>query len=316
MDITLILVIISAALLGTGTYLFVSKQQERSEIGSSQNLNERIAVLQEGFVDQGGLESRGTGKNFTDYGNDFANFIAPFAPIPSQQQLSQLNKAGLRQPGAFINIWLQKMSGIVFGVGLGLVVGFMIGMLYGLIVALLLGVLGFMAPISDIRKRTEDRTLKIDKTISDMIDLFANCCVAGVSFDIAAGYILNDLENDPLMQPIKEDFLAWQSDVNLGVERPTAWKNLAERSNSKSMRDFTALMNQSEKTGGSVSESLFKMSSFFRERRKQLLEAEIAQLPSKMSGLTILFIVMPTVVLILGPVGVFTFKTMGEVFGG
>lgn len=318
MNLTIIVIFtVITAFIGVGAYIFFSKKAEQSEASSAESLSQRISILQEGFVDQGLLESRNSHKGSVDLGSDISNFFGSFAPVPGPAQLALLNKAGLRTPNAHVLIFMRKLSGAVFGIVIGIIMSIFLSLgMSGIAIGLALAFMGWTGPNSEIRKRIQDRSYKIDKTLPDMIDLFANCCVAGVSFDIAAGYILNDLEDDSLLLPIKEDFLAWQSDVNLGMERPDSWKRLGERSDSKSIRYFTSLMNQSEKTGGSIAESLFKMSSFFRERRKQQLEAEIAQLPMKMSSQTIVFIVLPIVILLLGPVAINMFKTVGQVFGG
>ncbi|MDX1919493.1 MAG: type II secretion system F family protein [Candidatus Caenarcaniphilales bacterium] len=303
---------------GVAIFMLVTKKQQQSDATSSEALNRRIAILQEGFEDQGALESRAPEQNPLDSINgDLMNFIGSFTPVPSPEKLDSLNKAGLRTSDAHIALFFQQISGGIVGAGLGFLIIFTgLSFMAGIAIAMCLALLFYMAPASDVRKRIKERSYKIDKTLPDMIDLFANCCVAGVSFDIAAGYILVDLEDDPLIKPIKEDFLAWQADVNFGMERPESWRRLANRSESKNIRYFTSLINQSEKTGGSVAEALFKMSSFFRERRKQQIESEIATLPTKMSSQTIVFIVLPIVLLLLGPVGLNAFRMVAELFGG
>ena len=303
-------------LVSVGLFVFIQNKQKRSQLSSSDELNRRIAVLQDGMQDQGALESRAPNESFMEkISHDLAGFIAGFAPTPSKDKLDMLNKAGYRTNDAHVWFFFQQVSGAITGVCLGiLAIALGVKFIFGVATALLMGLLLYMSPMSSMRKKIQDRTKKIDKTLPDMIDLFANCCMAGVSIDIAAGYILNDLGDDEILQPIKEDLLAWQSDVNLGVERPKSWQRLAERSDSKNIKYFTSLINQSEKTGGSVSEALFKMSDFFRERRKQMIESEIAQLPTKMSTQTIFFIVMPIIVLLMFPVFLHAFKMASDLF--
>lgn len=303
---------------GGAIFMMVRQKQQQSDATSTDTLNRRIAILQEGFEDQGALESRLPEEGVLDSLNrDLMNFIGAFAPVPSPEKLAMLNKAGLRTSDAHIALFFQQVSGAIVGAGMGFLVIFTgLKPMAGIAIAMCMSLLFYMGPASDVRRRIKERSYKVDKTLPDMIDLFANCCVAGVSFDIAAGYILVDLEDDPLIRPIKEDFLAWQADVNFGMERPEAWRRLADRSESKNIRYFTSLINQSEKTGGSIAEALFKMSAFFRERRKQQIESEIATLPTKMSSQTIVFIVLPIVLLLLGPVGLNAFRMVAELFGG
>ncbi len=317
MDPIILIFLVAIVVVGGVTFVVVNKQQQKTDASSAEALSRRIAILQEDFGDQGLMEHRAPNESFLESLNkDLLNFIGSFSPVPSPEKMDKFNKAGLRTKEVPVSIFFQQISGAVMGIVLGIILCFTPIGIAGLALALGFAYMGYSSPMSDVRKRIKERSYRIDKTLPDMIDLFANCCVAGVSFDIAAGYILNDLGDDPLMQSIKEDFLAWQADVNLGMERPEAWKRLANRSESKNIRYFTSLINQSEKTGGSVAEALFKMSGFFRERRKQQIESEIATLPTKMSSQTIVFIVLPIVVLLLFPVGLNAFKMMGELFGG
>ncbi len=303
MEIAIILTLV--IICSAGIFFVVQNNQRKAESSSSDNLNRRIAILQEGFQDQGFIESRESNVGAGDsLWQDFMNLIGTVAPVPNPDKLEALNKAGYRTKNAHILFFVQQIGGAIAGGLLAGIATLMIShdMLYGLLATLLVGLLGFIGPQSSLRKKIQERSYMIDKTLPDMIDLFANCCIAGVSFDTAAGYILNDLGDDPLLTPIKEDFLAWQADVNLGMPRPDCWNKLSNRSNSKNIRYFTSLINQSEKTGGSIAESLFKMSGFFRERRKQQIQGEIAQLATKMSMQTMVFIVLPIIVLLMGPI--------------
>ncbi len=315
MEIAIILILV--VICSAGIFFVVQNNQQKAEAGSTDNLNRRIAILQDGFQDQGFLESRDSSvKGGESLWQDFMNLIGTIAPVPSPEKLEALNKAGYRTPNAHIVLFVQQISGALSGGLLAGVATLMIShdMLYTLLATLLVGLLGFMGPQSNLRKKTAERSLMIDKTLPDMIDLFANCCIAGVSFDTAAGYILNDLGDDPVLQPIREDFLAWQADVNLGIQRPDCWNKLSNRSDSKNIRYFTSLMNQSEKTGGSIADSLFKMSSFFRDRRKQQIQAEIAQLAQKMSMQTMAFIILPIIILLMGPIFLNAAQMAGQLF--
>ncbi|MDJ0625632.1 MAG: type II secretion system F family protein [Candidatus Caenarcaniphilales bacterium] len=317
MNLIIIGFFILLVICGVIIFMMVQSKQKQTNATSSETLNRRIAIIQENFEDQGLLESREPQESFLDTLNkDLVNMIGKLAPVPSQEKLTMLNKAGMRRPHDHIALFFQQIAGAVTGVGLGILIVFTgVDLFAGLAVALCLGLLFYLAPSTEMNRKIKDRSYKIDKTLPDIIDLFANCCIAGVSFDIAAGYILVDLEDDPLLKPVKEDFLAWQSDVNLGMDRQESWKRLVDRSESKNIRYFTSLINQSEKTGGSVAEALFKMSDFFRERRKQMIESEIAQIPTKMSTQTIVFIVLPIVLLLLAPVGLNAFRMVSELFG-
>ncbi|MDX1917927.1 MAG: type II secretion system F family protein [Candidatus Caenarcaniphilales bacterium] len=319
MDITLIIIIVGmVAIIGGGiwAYFHFTNVEHEVDTTSSEAISQRIGFLQENLPFQGGLEARPSSEsNYSTIIKFFMELVGGFAPTPSPSKLTILNKAGLRDKDAHVAVFAQQIAYTTFGVIITMLSFLVAEPMVALILGSLLTFLFYYSVWSGVLRKAADRALKIDKTIPDMIDLFANCCLAGVSFDIAANFILNEIESNDTWLPVKEDFLAWQADVNFGIARQEAWKKLAERSDSKNMRFFTSLIDQSEQTGGSVSEALFKMSAFFRERRKQQIEAEIAALPGKMSGQTIVFIVFPIIVLLLLPIGISFFEQVKGVLG-
>ena len=308
-------VIIVVLVLGFFVFKYLENEQAKSTLSDTASLENRISFAEEEM----GVEGIISGKKVNlesepGIKGEFLAWVGKLTPIPDEKAKEALNKAGYRTVDAHAVFFTKRFcKGLLVGFMVSLSAFFGLGSM-GLLTGGILGFLVFMQSNGELRKKIAYRSLQIDKTLPDVIDLFANCCKAGVSFDVAATFILNELGEEESIRSIKEDLLSWQNDISLGLDRTDCWKRLANRSDSKNIRYFCSLINQSEKVGGSVSEALFKMSDFFRDRRIQQIEAEIAQLPSKMSGQTILFIVMPIIVMILLPIVINAFTTIKEVF--
>ncbi len=304
-------VILVSSLVGFSILMKIFSDMEQA---SGRNLKATLGFLQEGMVDQGSLDVRE--KDLSEELENFANLLGPLIPAPTEKKLSLLNKAGIRTPNAYLLKSLEQLGFATFVFAAVFIIGILIKkVIIFSILAIAFGGLAYILYWEDIKEQVKKRALLLDKSIPDMIDLFANACAAGATFDIAADFILNQMPDEKHSLPIKTDFLAWQADIRFGVPREEAWQGLIQRSDSKNMKYFCNLMDQSEKTGGSVSESLLKMAGFFRERRKQQIEAEIAQLKGKMLSLTVAFIVVPILVLIVLPMGKKVVEAFANLWG-
>lgn len=309
-----IIFIVLVAVVAIVAFVLFQKHLEKKEETNLSSLKDRINYLQQDFVHQGAVETRdevdGSGPL-----DGLLNYLATVLPAPSPEKLDMLNKAGLREPNAYKAKLLEQISTTIVGVVCGGLLGVIFdNPLIGIISAAGLGFVFYIRAWGSLESVIQKRSYYIDKSLPDLIDLFANACSAGTTFDLAADFILFQLPETELTIAIKQDMLAWQQDVKFGVERQDAWSRLHQRSRSKNMKYFCNLIDQSEQTGGSIASSLLKMADFFRERRKQALEAEIAQLRGKLVMLTIIFIVLPILIYMIVPIGIQVSGQMKGIF--
>lgn len=310
----IVIFIVFIAILSIAAFVLLQKHLQKKEETNLSSLKNRLNYLQQDFAHQGALETRdevdGTGPFDT-----LLNYLATLLPAPSPKKLDLLNKAGLREPNAYKGKVVEQLSTTV----LGIVAGSLLGIIFdnpiiGIVGAAGLGFVFYIRAWGSLEAVIKKRSYYIDKSLPDLIDLFANACSAGTTFDLAADFIIFQLPESELTTAIKQDMLAWQQDIKYGVERQEAWTRLHQRSKSKNMKYFCNLIDQSEQTGGSISSSLLKMADFFRERRKQALEAEIAQLRGKLVMLTIIFIVLPILIYMIVPIGIQVAGQMKGIF--
>jgi len=299
--------------IGLGVFIFASKKFAAQQAGSKEAVRSRINALEEQQQqDLGASELKGTMLAIYEA-------IGNYLPVPTPEKLKLLDQAGIRGSGAYLT---QVVEQIVGGV-LGFIVGFvLIGLLLrqnaleGFLCGVILGGGAYFLSWEGVKGKIKQRSLLLDKAVPNIIDLFANACAAGVTFDMAADMIIGQMGDEANIKPIKEDLLAWQADVRLGIPRNECWRKLAGRNKSKNIKYFSSLMDQSELSGGSASGALFKMAGFFRERRKQQIEAEIAALGGKMNALTIIFIALPMLAMLVIPIMRMVGEQFKEAFGG
>ena len=309
-------VLLLALLVTIALFIHLSRRFALEEETSSEALKETIGFFQEGMSYQGALETRSEMQPDALAGSlNILGIVIPLAPNPRAAET--LNKAGMRHPSAYAELVLSQIGAATVGAVLGILLAIQLQR-YELILpaSILVGLLMYLLPWADLENKAHRRGIQLDKLVPDVIDLFANACAAGVTFDMAADFIIAQMPDDNYSKPIKEDLMAWQADIRYGIEREECWKRMVGRSTSKNIKYFCNLIDQSEKSGGSVAESLFKMADFFRERRKQQVEAEIAQLGGKINTYTIIFIVVPLVMLIMTPVVMEMVRSMTMVLSG
>ncbi|WP_037468950.1 type II secretion system F family protein [Shewanella marina] len=148
----------------------------------------------------------------------------------------------------------------------------------------------------DLRKRA--LITKVSRQLPYMLDMMAVCVQTGMTLEASLTYLGKELE------PFDKDlcFQIRKTATNAhvkGLEK--ALMNLSERLPTPEVRSFVLTLIQNLQYGTSISNVL---SSLAKDMRKmQLLEAEekMGKLSAKMSVPLILFILMPIVVLILGP---------------
>lgn len=148
----------------------------------------------------------------------------------------------------------------------------------------------------DMRKRA--LITKVSRQLPYMLDMMAVCVQTGMTIEASLTYLGKELQafDKDLCFHIRKT--ATNAHVK-GLEK--ALMDLSERLPTPEVRSFVLTLIQNLQYGTSISNVL---SSLAKDMRKmQLLEAEekMGKLSAKMSVPLILFILMPIVVLILGP---------------
>lgn len=179
-------------------------------------------------------------------------------------------------------IWLSVVSGFTF-----------IVLLLG---ALLLGLLGWMLPISYIRRRGRERTARIDYDLPELIDILVVTLEAGLSF-LASLHMAADRLDGPLGLELR---LTLQ-EQRMGLTVNDALDGMLRRCETPSLRTFVRSVLQGESLGVSTGQIMRNLAVEMRKRRRAAAEERAQKAPVKML-FPLVFLIFPAMfVILLGP---------------
>ena len=248
------------------------------------------------------LESRGfTGNLFqrtvVSWLNSIVTFLGRFTP----QQTIQETQRRLTIAGNPFNLRVPQFYGFQV---LFMIVGAMIALVIFqsnptpvfLLLSLLLLVAFIIGPGAWLRTMMRRRQEDIRRSLPDALDMLSVCVSAGLSFDQALLRV-----GQTFKTPIGLEFARVVSEIEVGVSRRQALRNLQARVDITELSSFVAVILQAETLGMSIAAVLQSQAGQMRIYR-QYLAKEIAQLlPAKMMIPLVLFIFPALWAVILGP---------------
>ncbi|MDF1542917.1 MAG: type II secretion system F family protein [Anaerosomatales bacterium] len=165
---------------------------------------------------------------------------------------------------------------------------------------------GFFLPDLWLRSRTTARQNSIRRALPDMLDMLTISVEAGLGFDASLTKYLRNSTG-----PLAEEFSKVLNDINAGLSRRDALRNLSERAQVPELTTFAMAMVQADVFGISVSKVLHTQSKEMRTKRRQFAEETAQKAPAKMVFPLILFILPATLIVLMGPAVI----SIGRAFG-
>lgn len=206
----------------------------------------------------------------------------------------KLTLAGFRKPEHMEIFTAAKMLLPVVGVIAGsffasnLVVALMIG-----------GVVGFFGPDMVLSWLVTRRQEKIRLALPDALDLLVVCMEAGLGMDQALARVGDELV---LTAPdLAEEVQIINREQRAGKPRLDAWRSMAARLDSDVVRQFVAMLVQTERFGTPVANALGIFADTLRTRRTQAAEEAAAKTGVKLL-FPLVFCIFPSIFVVsLGP---------------
>jgi tight adherence protein C len=192
-----------------------------------------------------------------------------------------------------------KIIGFSVGIALGLFVTTLIGDLsvfIRIVLIALLAFVGFMIPDSMLSRRVGERQKEILRTLSDTLDLLTISVEAGLSLNAAIAQVVQNVPG-----VLSSEFARMLQEIQLGVPRADAFRNLAERTDVDELNAFALAMIQADVFGVSIASVLRTQAQQLRIKRRQRAEAKAQQTPVKIVFPLILCILPALFVVIVGP---------------
>jgi len=165
-----------------------------------------------------------------------------------------------------------------------------------IVVIALLTFVGFIVPDSILNSRVEDRKKEILRTLSDTLDLLTISVEAGLSLNAAIAQVVRNVPG-----VLSSEFARMLQEIQLGVPRSEAFRNLAERTDVDELNAFSLAMIQADVFGVSIASVLRTQAEQLRIKRRQAIEAKAQQTPVKIVFPLILCVLPALFVVIVGP---------------
>jgi tight adherence protein C len=186
-------------------------------------------------------------------------------------------------------------GGIVLAIALTTLVGNLAAFIRIVLVGLL-GFVGFVAPDSMLSRRVDERQKEILRTLSDTLDLLTISVEAGLSLNAAIAQVVQNVPG-----VLSAEFARMLQEIQLGVPRADAFRNLAERTDVEELNAFALAMIQADVFGVSIASVLRTQAQQLRIKRRQRAEAKAQQTPVKIVFPLILCILPSLFIVIVGP---------------
>lgn len=147
------------------------------------------------------------------------------------------------------------------------------------------------------------RKLKINRALPDVLDLLVICMEAGLGIDQATLKIAKEIER--LYPELSEELFITGYEQRAGKPRLEAWRSMSDRVDLDTVRQFVAMLVQTDRLGTPIAKALGTFADSLRTKRLLLAEEQAAKTTVKLIFPLAIFVFPALFVVLLGP-GVLT----------
>lgn len=156
--------------------------------------------------------------------------------------------------------------------------------------------LGMKLPWIVVRRARKKRYLKIQRSLSDVLDLMTICAEAGLSLASMLDRVSRELAIS--YAEMAEELSLTSIEIGFLPDRNKALSNLAERCQLPEVRGIVSVLIQTEKYGTPIAQALRVLSSEFRQARMLRAEQKAARLPALMT-IPMITCILPTLFIVI-----------------
>lgn len=161
---------------------------------------------------------------------------------------------------------------------------------------LVLVITNFFLPDVWLRRRISKRKKLISRALPDAVDILAIAMEAGLAFDSALAKVARHVGG-----PLGEEFGRTLWELQLGVSRKDAIRNLGDRNDVPELQRFCTTMIQADSFGVSIAKVLKNEAAELRTRRRQAAEEQALKTPVKLVFPVVLVILPALMIVVIGP---------------
>jgi tight adherence protein C len=171
---------------------------------------------------------------------------------------------------------------------------------------ILMLVLGWMGPVTVVRRRARGRLERIDYELPELVDLLVVTVESGQGF---AGSL--QIAAERFAGPLGDELRLAQHEQSMGLSSDEALRNLLDRVDTDGMRSFVRSVTQGEALGVSIGQIMRSLADEMRKRRKAAAEERAQKAPIKILFPLVGLIFPSLFVVLLAPAFLAFQSTMG-----
>ena len=227
---------------------------------------------------------------------------------------AKLAPAGFRSRDAMVAYLFAKFClPLVFGIGsviwLYLLNPWDLETTTSMALSMLMVGLGYFAPDIYVKNAADKRLHIIRRNLPDGFDLLVICAEAGLSLDAALDRVSKEMAE--ACPELTEELGLTAVELGFLPDRMMALEALAERVPLPTVRALINTLQQTERYGTPLAQSLRVLSAEMRHERMMKAEEKAARLPAVLTVPMVVFILPPLFVVLIGPAAIRTLDALG-----
>jgi tight adherence protein C len=161
---------------------------------------------------------------------------------------------------------------------------------------------GMHLPLVYLKNRIAKRQLSIKRAFPDALDLLLICVESGMSIEAAFRKVSEEIGSQSIA--LAEEITLTTAELSYLQDRRMAYENLAKRTDLEGVKSVCVALQQAERYGTPLGQTLRVMSQENRDMRMSEAEKKAAALPPKLTVPMILFFLPVLFIVILGPAAI------------
>ena len=162
--------------------------------------------------------------------------------------------------------------------------------------------LGMQLPWLFLKNKIARRQLSIKRAFPDALDLLLICVESGMSVEMAFRRVSQEIGSQSVA--LAEEFMLTTAELSYLQDRRQAYENLAKRTDLEGVKAVCVALQQTERYGTPLGQTLRVMAQENRDMRMNEAEKKAAALPPKLTVPMILFFLLVLFIVILGPAAI------------
>jgi tight adherence protein C len=161
---------------------------------------------------------------------------------------------------------------------------------------------GMHLPYLFLKNKIQHRQTAIRRAFPDALDLLLICVESGMSIETAFRKVSEEIGTQSI--PLAEEFTLTTAELSYLPDRRQAYENLAKRTDLEGVKSVCVALQQAERYGTPLGQTLRIMAQENRDMRMSEAEKKAAGLPPKLTVPMILFFLPVLFIVILGPAAI------------